>query len=456
MKRRNLSALGARLLALGFVLQLGTPSLAQGQSLTDEVRSRQLALMRAIPQGIIVLPAQSEAKDMEQPAWIQEPIFYYFTSLASAPGAILVLDAPKERVLLFAGNVPESFGVPLDDLHVLNRSDWAEQSGVSAVLPFSAFKSYIQTRLNDGVDTLYLDEPRRSEPNEVPGGMLHVAGFHRLWRQSLESTFPEATIASAAPAIDALIWVKSAREIDQLRKNAAATAAALRAGMQRIQPGISQRIAEVAVVSACFEEGMDGPSFWPWVMTGPNAHIRQVVKSFYSNTHLNKPYENGELVRVDVGCFASGYGSDVGRTVPVLGTFSSEQAIVWDALIAGYQAGIRSMKDGAALEDITRAAQEGLKAWSTLHPEAKDVTSLMTGPDGVAWHIHGVGIESAETALPILREGTVIAFEPMFSLEKDAYYLEDMILITKNGAEILSEGLPYDADAMHTFLARNR
>jgi Xaa-Pro aminopeptidase len=41
--------------------------------------------------------------------------------------------------------------------------------------------------------------------------------------------------------------------------------------------------------------------------------------------------------------------------------------------------------------------------------------------------------------------GAVIAFEPIFSVGADAYYLEDMIHITTTGAEVLSAGLPYTA-----------
>jgi hypothetical protein len=61
------------------------------------------------------------------------------------------------------------------------------------------------------------------------------------------------------------------------------------------------------------------------------------------------------------------------------------------------------------------------------------------------WSLHSVGVESGETALPTLVNGSVIAFEPIFSVGADAYYLEDMIHITSTGAEILSVGLPYTA-----------
>lgn len=442
---------------LSFVLVvlwlLTLPQPTHGQTLTSEVQDRRERLAQRLPDGLIILPARWDLKTMEQPSWIQEPAFAYFTSLTSAPGAILLIDSPAERSVLFSGPTPESFGLPIPDLNLQNRDDWAAQSGVSAVLPQAAFETYVQSRMREGVSKIYLDRPRRELPSEVPTGMLQVSGFHRLWEQSLSHAFPGAQFLSASQAIDDLTWTKSPREIEQLRINAAYSAKALIAGMHAIREGATQRQAEGHVVSGCLEAGAEGPSFWPWVMTGRNAQLQRVVKSFYDYSHLNTTFQAGELVRVDVGCMAGGYGGDVGRTVPVSGRFSKDQEVVWDALVAGYLAGIEAMKAGKTLPHIFEASRAGIRAWGDAHPGNEEIVRAMASDTGVDWHIHGVGIESAEPVGTQLEEGSVIAFEPMYSDQNDAYYLEDMILITRTGAEILTTGLPYRAFEMHTFLS---
>ena len=442
------------LLCLLILLLPSQPAMSQDQD-TPAV-FRQLQLMELLPDGLILLPSESVEKKMEQPFWVQDPSFFYFTSLQNAPGAILLLDAPKRRSILFTGPDQAPFGLAQPDLNVQNRPDWALQSGVSAVLPNSDLIPYIQSRMSDGVQTLYLDGPRREAPNEAPPGLLNVSGFHRLWEQAFRLALPTAQFGSAREAIGQLRWIKSAQEIEQLRFNAQASASALQDGMLRIQTATTQREAEAAVVAACLESGAEGPSFWPWVMTGPNAHIRTVVRSFFDPTHLNRPFQSGELVRVDIGCAAGGYGGDVGRTVPVSGTFSASQALIWDALISGYLAGIEAMKDGISLQEVEVASQNGLLAWSQEDPSRRELARQMTGESGVSWHLHGVGIESGETPQPILRTGSVIAFEPMFSNGADAYYLEDMILIGPQGAEVLTPWLPYWASEMAQFLAKAR
>ena len=80
---------------------------------------------------------------------------------------------------------------------------------------------------------------------------------------------------------------------------------------------------------------------------------------------------------------------------------------------------------------------------------------MLDATSGVHWHLHGVGIESGEEALDTLAVGTVLAYEPMFSYGADAYYLEDMIVVTEGGYEVMSTGLPYTAEEIEALMARD-
>lgn len=419
----------------------------------DTFRARRSALAEAHPGALIILPARWEEKAMEQPAWIQEPNFFYFTGLADAPGAILVLDTASDVSILFAAPTPEPFGIPQPGSDLMQRPDWITASGIDAVLPMERFAPYIRHRLDapQGPDRILLNTPRFPLPQATPDDMLVVSGFHALWEQSLRNAFPAATFGSVADTVNRLRWAKSPAEVEHLRRNGLASAEALKAGMLAIQAGETHRMAEAAVVAACLQHNMEGPSFWPWVMGGPNAHIQRVVSSFHSSTHLNRTYQPGELVRVDIGCMSGGYGGDVGRTVPVSGSWTPEQARVWDLLIKGYRAGVAVMRAGVSLEAVEEAAQKAImEGTSTLDPALANEMA-----DGILWHIHGVGIESGESpGEPVLRAGTVLAFEPMLSLGEDAFYLEDMWLITDTGVELLTPGLPTTSSEIASFLSR--
>ena len=411
----------------------------------QELAGRRARILDAFPHGIVILKANERLKEMEQPSWIQDPDFLYLTGLAELPSAILVLDGPARRAVLFAPPAPRSFGMPLEDRDVRTDSSITSRTGIPSVLDWSHFGPYVEGRLRDGVDTLYTSAPRRPDDPGAPLDMRAVAGRHAVWANALEQRFPEAVVASARPALLKLRWTKSPDEIAQLRLNAAMSAHALREGMRAVRPNVRQRVLEGTVVAACLEAGATAPSFWPWMMAGANAHIHRLVTSFLSYSGLDRRVQEGELLRADIGCQAGQYGGDVGRTVPVSGQFSSEQAVVWDLLVQAYRAGIAVMGPGVPLDSVRATSRAYLLAAADASHGTALARAMAHPTSGVDWHVHGIGIESAETPLPVLEVGTVIAYEPMFIHGPDAYYLEDMILITADGAEFLTPDLPTTA-----------
>ena len=77
---------------------------------------------------------------------------------------------------------------------------------------------------------------------------------------------------------------------------------------------------------------------------------------------------------------------------------------------------------------------------------ARTSASTILRPNGIPfWQLHGVGLESAESPPDTLRAGMVIAYEPIFSADGQGFYMEDMILVTRTGFEILTKNLPYTA-----------
>lgn len=418
-----------------------------------ELRDRRAALTSALPRGLILLAAEPAAKAMEQPAWIQNPSFFYFTGLLEGTNTILLVDAPGGESVLFVGPAPSAFGAPATDVALAVGAPLAERTGVDRVLPWDDFVPHVKRRLRGGAQ-LYVDTARRPVPSGSPPGMPPVADAANIWRHAVETAFPGATVQSAAGVIAALRWVKSPREQEQMRRNALYSASALMAGMRAVRAGLPERHAEAAVVSACLEAGANGPSFWPWMQSGPNAHFDRLINSFHVYDNLNRIMQAGDVLRADIGCMAGGYGGDVGRTVPVSGRFEGEQAFIWDRLVGAYRAGIDAMRPGVPLETVraasTRHIEETIAQGDFTTPAERDILDAMASD--VDWHIHGIGIESAEPNSDVLEAGTVIAYEPMFVWGEHAYYLEDMILITDSGADVLTAHVPTTAAEMAFFL----
>ena len=414
----------------------------------DEFGARRLELMRRIPDGITLLHSESGEKPESQPSFVQNSTFYYFAGLPGLASAVLALDAPARETVLFLPPVPSAFGYRVEDVVPEPGAGTAADVGVTRALPWDSLTSFLRRRQAAGVTNWYVDDARRSEALGVPDGMLPVNGSRTLWARSLAESFPGATIRSAAQVIRDLRFVKSPAETAILRENARMTAVALRAGMRAIRPGVRQRAVEMRVASACVAAGATGPSFWPWTMSGPNAHVPMLVRSVYSYDQLDRTMRAGEVVRVDVGCTSRYYGADVGRTVPVNGRYSAGQRETWDLLIAAYRAGMAHIRAGVTIAEVLASSRSEIQRLQpTMHTDlGRRAAEVLLAVNGMAeWSIHSVGIDSGETPLPTLASGAVLAFEPIFSVGNDAFYLEDMILVTEGGSEVLSAGLPYTA-----------
>lgn len=206
------------------------------------------------------------------------------------------------------------------------------------------------------------------------------------------------------------------------------------------------------------QAGGEGPYFWPWVMAGPNAVFPKLYHQFaHDYRHLDRILVNGELVRLDIGCDVDHYNGDVGRTVPVSGTFTRGQREVVDLLAEAYRAGLSEIRDGVPVDTIVQAALRRVAelAGSMETDLGKQAVAHLLSPDGGRYFfVHSQGLASSEGSFDILRRGMVVCWEPIFAVDGQGFYLEDMLLVTETGYELLTPNLPYTAAEIEAFMAR--
>jgi len=183
-------------------------------------------------------------------------------------------------------------------------------------------------------------------------------------------------------------------------------------------------------------------------MTGVNSNIAVAFQSLADNQFLDRTMRAGELARVDVGCAQEHYEGDVGRTAPVTGRFDPGQREAWDLFVAAYRTALDVVKPGRTARDVF-AAWQG--EFERRRPRLQTFFGKRTAEVALSseaskfWQMHGVGVENAEGLIDTLNVGQVLAFEPILTVDGVGLYLEDMILVTPAGAEVLTKGLPYTA-----------
>jgi Xaa-Pro aminopeptidase len=400
----------------------------------------------AFSDGILLIHANSEV-DFVADGFRQEPYFYYFTGLENARGAILAVVGKSGESWIFLPPQQNLDHQPNEHI----GPDAARELGVDHVVDWSEFGGFLEQHGSASLPIYYVVD-RPSVPALPPNILGQKDDNQPLWVQVILQKWPALEAKNITQRLGTLIAVQSKEETQELRSAAHATVAALTAGMRAILPNVSQRAVEVVIEKQCWNAGAHGVAFWPWAMAGENGVFPRPFASMTRYDHLDRNMRSGELVRLDVGCEWNHYQGDLGRTVPVSGHYSNEQREIWNIFVAAYHAGAGALREGATIDQVfavwrdelirhrefakTLLAQHAIDSWS----KRENVPF---------WQIHSTNLVAGVPPNPLLADVT-INFEPIASIDGQGFFLEDMYLIEKDGAELLTPGVPYSAEEIES------
>jgi len=247
---------------------------------------------------------------------------------------------------------------------------------------------------------------------------------------ALRAAVAPAPITDASAMVDRLRARKSPAEIALLRQAGAITEAALGAFIPTIRPGASRDALGRGFLD-CVQDaarGAAGVTAWEYIGFG--------TSPWSSAGGL----ERGDVLKVDVGAVVQGYTADLARTF-TLGPAPRRAQQVHAALRRAFEAGYRMFRPGTALRDIHAACLRAVRD--------AGFPSYARGHFG-----HGLGASiwseewpyTAADSDAVLEAGMVMAFEAPWYIDGiGGFIIEDMLLITEDGAETLAGGgLPRD------------
>jgi Xaa-Pro aminopeptidase len=256
----------------------------------------------------------------------------------------------------------------------------------------------------------------------------------------LQALLPFREFTDAAPALSRLRMKKSPAEIAALRHAASVTVEAHRAAWRRLAPGLKEHQLAAAMAAVWLDAGCARPAFAPIVGSGPAG-----VALHYSRN--GGQIDEGELVLMDAGAECGRYAADVTRTVPASGRFTPRQAELYAAVLGAYKAVLAAVKPGMHLgregpNSLYRVALEYLDS------HGRDRHGNPLGryfTHGIGHHV-GLDVHDAAEASAPLAPGMVVTIEPGIYLpdESIGIRIEDTFLVTGDGAEVLSAGLPLE------------
>ena len=162
--------------------------------------------------------------------------------------------------------------------------------------------------------------------------------------------------------------------------------------------------------------------------------------------------DRGELVVIDAAAQCSEYASDITRSIPVSGKFSARQREIYQIVLGAQLAAIAAVRPGARLtggglagsdQSLTKIARDYIDA------HGKDLHGQPLGKYFTHDIGHQIGLEVHDPYFEgPLAAGMVITIEPgvYIAEEKIGVRIEDVVLVTPDGAKVLSAALPKQAD----------
>jgi Xaa-Pro dipeptidase len=238
-----------------------------------------------------------------------------------------------------------------------------------------------------------------------------------------------ARLVDAGPLLWDLRMIKSPREIEMLRKACDATTKAFERGFSAMRPGMTERELGSIILAELALQTQELPGF-VMIRSGEMKYGMVNVEPF------EKPMRPGDLVVVDVGANYNYYWSDFMRMASI-GPPSAEQRRFFDADLASQKAGVAVIKPGIKLHEIFDACYEVLME----HDMKEHVPGLERVGHGVGMDVHEPP-SIAKGSQTVVQKNMVLTVEPIFWDRPDHkignFAIEDVVLVTDNGHEILS------------------
>ncbi len=398
--------------------------------------ARRAALLQRLPPGIVVVPAGAprdlELEVLQDGDFRQSDDFFYLTELET-PDAVLLLaradGAPAQTWLFLPPRNPAVerwTGMRLGPGAVA-----AQLSGIATVLPLSALDSV------------------RAELMGRIGGPLYTVARAALSDSAVEMRWARQgrrEIKNIAPVVDSLRVVKDADEIARLRRAILITVEAQKAAMRAVKPGLKEYQIEATIEYTFRDLGADRVGFPSIVGSGPNS----TTLHYDAN---RRTIEDGDLVVMDIGAEYGQYTADVTRTVPANGRFTARQRAIYDLVLASQQAALDAIKPGMSVLGLDGVARRYLRehGGNLCGPQTCDTYFLHGLSHWLGMRVHDVG----DYAMP-LQPGMVLTVEPGIYLSEEnlGVRIEDDVLVTASGCELLSGSAPRTAADVETLMQK--
>jgi Xaa-Pro aminopeptidase len=429
----------------------------------DEFSRRRRQLMRMMGRGAVaILPAaQPRIRNRDVLyAYRQDSDFYYLTGFAE-PDAVAVLApgrADGEYLLFCRDRDPEK---ETWDGSRAGPADAVRCHGADVAFPIDELDERLP-KIVGACDRVYYTMGAHPEFEQ-----RLMAWVSRLRTRGGAGTHTPDEFIALDHFLHDLRLYKSREEAGAMRRAARIAVQAHRRAMSVCRPGLFEYQIEAEFMHEFRSHGAQA-SYQPIVGSGANSCILH----YHDN---DRRMEDGDLLLVDAGCEFDYYASDVTRTYPVNGRFTPEQRAVYEVVLDAHEAALAAVAPGNAWsephEAAVRQVTKGLKRIGLLEgslaglirSRAYQKFFMHRTGHWLGMDVHDVGDYKIADQWRVLEPGMALTVEPGVYIPPGTrgvpkrwwnigIRIEDDVLVTRDGSEVLTRDLPRDPDVLEALV----
>jgi len=424
---------------------------------------RRAKLAAQVDGPILLLGFSGREEDAQTYIFSQEENFYYLTGHNEEEAALLILPGGKtwvpkpetrEKVkssIVDGGLAPDILFLPAKNprKEVWNgvrmspdAPDIQAKAGFATVLPYAELRAIVEV-LSKEFPTFYTILPYQHELGGYPHEKEVVEWF--------KLAAPQVALKDIRGNITDLRVIKSPTEIALLRQAIDLSVDAQLAAMKMMRPGLWEYQIASKMVEVHAMGGSEAEAYAPIVGAGPNSTALHYDR-------LSRKIQEGDIAVLDVGAQYSGYAADITRTIPANGKFTPRQREIYEIVLGAQNAALAALKPGAIMGCKDKKNSLYGIAHNYINTHGKDQHGKPLGQ----YFIHGLGhniglnVHDPGDSCKPLQPGMVVTVEPGIYIPEEnlGVRIEDDVLVTETGYELLSLKLTRDPDEIEKIMAQ--
>ena len=332
----------------------------------------------------------------------------------------------------------------------LNKKQANELSGIDSIYFIDDFKDILSS-IATKVDTFYINKNEHYRANSP------VETREDRFISWLLKNYPAHNVAKSNPILQRQRSIKHPDEIDQIKKACDITRKGFNRVLKFIKPGVWEYEIEAEFIHEFVKNKSSGFAYEPIIASGKNSNV------LHYNTN-NNICKSGDTILIDVGAEYGNYSSDMTRTIPVSGKFSSRQKLVYQSVLNVKNETEKLLISGNSIKDLNSnvgeiMTEELVKLGLLKMKEIKKENPK--APSYKKYFMHGIshhiGLDTHDYGFieKKIEPNMVFTIEPGIYIPDEGFgvRLEDVYLVNKNSLPTnLMKSIPIEIEEIEEIM----